>query len=193
MTPPEENPTTILHDEHGDYCLLPITHGYVALVDAGDYTLVCGIKWIAHFDRHPDGTIRNIYARRSGKSGPRRCYLHRMILGISDPKCGVDHSDGNGLNCRHYNLRNATDRLNQGNAKLRCDNKSGYKGIYWVKSKHAWAAHIKVFGINRNLGFASDPAAAAKLYDDAAIEVFGDFARLNFPVPKKEPTLVPIA
>jgi hypothetical protein len=42
-----------------------------------------------------------------------------------------------------------------------------------------WFAQIMVSRKNHHLGFFSNKADAAKRYNEAAIEYFGEFARLN--------------
>lgn len=44
----------------------------------------------------------------------QRLYLHRVIMGVTDPALMVDHENGNGLDCRRENMR-ITD--NSGNQK----------------------------------------------------------------------------
>ena len=107
--------------------------------------------------------------------------MHREILGITDPKINVDHLDGDGLNNQRSNLRVCTDSQNGANRGKQKNNKSGYKGVHWNKKTKKWAAQIQYHKKVLNLGYYSDIIEAAKAYDKKALELFGEFARLNFP------------
>jgi hypothetical protein len=50
----------------------------------------------------------------------------------------VDHIDGNPLNNKIENLREASRSENLRNTKKRIDNKSGYKGVCWDKRSKKW-------------------------------------------------------
>jgi len=91
----------------------------------------------------------------------------------------VDHINGNGLDNRRENLRPATNRENQGNSEKQQGVSSRFKGVCWVKSKGRWTAYIKTKKRLEKLGYFDDETQAAKAYNMAAIEVFGEFARLN--------------
>jgi AP2 domain-containing protein len=95
----------------------------------------------------------------------------------------VDHADGNGLNNQRWNLRVATKRQQQANrGKQRNGRTSQYKGVFWDKSRERWSATIHYDHKTRYLGRYRDEEDAAHAYDLAALESFGSFARLNFPV-----------
>lgn len=93
------------------------------------------------------------------------------------PAGKVDHKDGNGLNNRWSNLRQATNSQNAGNAKLYSTNTSGFKGVTWNKASRRWQAGIKKNGQNVYLGLFDCPKAAHEAYLAAAREHFGDFVR----------------
>jgi len=90
------------------------------------------------------------------------------------PEREIDHRDCDGTNNAFSNLRLASSGQNKGNARIRSDNTSGFKGV--VKyGQGGWAAQIstKRFG-----GFDSAEAAAVA-YDELARQLFGEFARTN--------------
>lgn len=56
---------------------------------------------------------------------------------------------------------------------------SGYKGVYWRKSRGFWFALITVNDNKKYLGSFPDPELAAAAYDEAAMTYFGNHALLN--------------
>lgn len=154
---------------------IQLSQGFVALVDDEDYERVMAAgKWTA--DRHPNVD----YARRNVRL-PNGCYrtirLHTFVTGWSY----VDHINGDGLDNRRSNLRLSDKPTNMRNRGTQKNNTSGFKGVSWSKDKRKWQAAITVNGRSINLGRHPAPEDAARAYDDAAREYFGDFARLNFP------------
>ncbi len=95
----------------------------------------------------------------------------------------VDHINGNKLDNRRSNLRLANRSTNQANRGASYHNKSGLKGVcHAPHTKDRWRAQITVRGHKMYLGTFTTPEEAARAYDQAAIQHFGEFARLNFPV-----------
>jgi hypothetical protein len=102
--------------------------------------------------------------------------MHKLILpGI---RC-VDHKNGNGLDNRRCNIREASLADNQHNMRLSIRNKSGYKGVCWDKYAKKWRAMIGVKGRLKNLGSFTTPQEAAAAYNNAATSLYGEFSRLN--------------
>ena len=101
-------------------------------------------------------------------------------------KCGecpvgknVDHKNCNGLDNQIDNLRYATESQNHFNVAKRCNNTSGYKGVYWHKKAGRWMAQVKYKGVQYYLGLYESKLDAAKAYNDKAIELDPEFARLS--------------
>jgi hypothetical protein len=108
-------------------------------------------------------------------------YFHRMIMD-APPGVEVDHISGDTCDYRHINLRLCTHAQNQQNQrKTKRATSSIYKGVYWNKDREKWLAQIVVNGKKKHLSYFQDEIAAACAYDAAAIELFQDFANLNFP------------
>lgn len=154
---------------------IPLTQGFVALVDDEDFECASDNRWYACRIGH------TVYARRNARlaDGTRRVeYLHRVLV----PGAGlVDHRDGNGLNNTRANLRAATKANNSHNSGPQRNNTSGYRGVSRHSATGKWQVHIRVSGRRHYLGTYADPVEAARAYDAAARAHFGEFARPNFP------------
>jgi AP2 domain len=161
---------------------IPLSKGLFALVDECDFDWLRQWKWSAV------GTVKyGFYAIRGvgGRKNRRYEYMHRVILSADDSTI-VDHRNGNKLDNRRRNLRLGNQSHNGGNAvkhALRKRRTSRFKGVCWDKSRSRWHARITVNRRGRFLGRFLDEAEAASCYDQAAREVFGKFACLNFPRP----------
>lgn len=156
-----------------DTVQIPLTRGYVALIDAADMPLVGSVGWAAQPGRS------TVYAY--GRYGGRVASMHRVLLGLNvgDGK-HVDHINGDGLDNRRCNLRVCTNRENQHNRQHHRGT-SRYKGVSWHKSGRKWIAAIMPRDGNRKyLGLFQSEESAARAYDAAARELFGEFARCNF-------------
>ncbi|MFZ3265761.1 MAG: AP2 domain-containing protein [Terriglobales bacterium] len=163
---------------------IPLTRGYVALVDDCDYERVSQFKWHALMSpgKHTVYAVRNIRMADGRRTAQ---LMHRFILGLTDPKILTDHQDRNGLHNWQDNLRIATRSPNCANAGKRRNAKtSRFRGVSWDKPRGNWQTEIQEGRARLYLGRFTDEVDAAKAYDRAALEHFGEFANLNFQ-PKK--------
>jgi hypothetical protein len=107
--------------------------------------------------------------------------LHRLIMN-PPPHLFVDHINGDPLDCRRANLRIATNQQNCRNSRPR-GGSSKLKGAVFDrchKGRKPWRSRIRVNGKLIHLGNFATEIEAAKAYDKAALEMFGEFARPNF-------------
>jgi HNH endonuclease len=147
------------------------------LVSDEYYELVSKFKWSLKV--YPTG---NKYPRCNiWINGKRRTVaMHKIIC--PEYKI-VDHINGNGLDNRRENLREATKHQNNRNAKKRAPKTSSkYKGVSYLKAQYhtkRWSAHIRINGKFTHLGVFSLEVEAAKAYNEAALENFGEFSLLN--------------
>lgn len=149
---------------------IKLTKGKVALVDDEDFERINRHKWYACKDR------LTWYARRDTIFG--NVLMHRDIMELPNNVL-VDHKNNNGLDNRKENLRPASTSQNKANRGMQKNNHSGYKGIR--PSKNKWAAQIQCNHKWEHLGVFNTPEEAARAYDKRAVELFGEFAKTNFP------------
>lgn len=105
--------------------------------------------------------------------------LHRLVLGLTDGAVHADHINRNGLDNRKANLRPCTPSQNQRNRALSKSNRSGYKGVYFDRSRGTWYARYKHNYRNVYLGRYSTALEAGLAYDYAVSNLFGEYARTN--------------
>ncbi len=147
---------------------IPLTQGRYALVDDEDWELVSNYNW--HLEKRP-----NLYYAAASKSG-ERIAMHRLIMKAKKGQ-SIDHISSNGLDNQRYNLRFATPMQNQQNSRVHKNTKSQFKGVSACHNK--WIARIRINKIRYYLGIFTEERGAGIAYDRKAIEVFGEFARLN--------------
>lgn len=119
-------------------------------------------------------------------------YLHNLIWerysGLPVPKGFlVDHINGDKMDNRRENLRLATRTENEANKKKRRTHgkdrelHSKYKGVSKMTDgrKKCWRVTITSNGVQRNVGNYYSEREAALAYNEAAKQLFGNFALLN--------------
>jgi hypothetical protein len=155
---------------------IPLTQGYVALVDDEDYDDLIKTSWCC-----TKQSGRGVYACRGYRRGGPQVHvlMHRQIMGFPPRRIQVDHIDHNTLNNQKMNLRLCTNRQNHYNLKIRSTNTSGYMGVHPYKNR--WVAQITAGDKKKYLGRFVNVEDAARAYDSAAVKFYGEFARLNFP------------
>lgn len=172
-------------------CLIPLPGGLFTLVSPEDFDRATAHRWHVKRKKSQPGKL---YVQRTIRLGSGRTArktaetLHRFIVGAR-PGEVVDHRNGNGLDNQRLNLRHATNRQNAQNVTLSANQKrGGFKGVSWNPRAKKWQAAISGGPVKPNgrrarvyLGVFVDPADAARAYDAAAREHFGEWASLNFP------------
>lgn len=105
----------------------------------------------------------------------RKVLLHRFLFNVTDDK-EVDHINHDGLDNRRSNLRVCTRVQNMQNTRLRSDNSTGYKGVYYNKRENKYYAQIKPPQEERLFIGSFDTAEdAGKAYQEYADKYFGEF------------------
>lgn len=150
-----------------------LTQGYYTQIDDEDLSVVSKHKWQVR-----SGKAGNKYAScgvwQKGKNRSKSIQMHRMIMGVTNPKIQVDHIDGNGLNNQRYNLRIVTNQQNSFRSRKSFKKvySSKYKGVCFDKSREKWTAKIKLGNKHTYLGRYETEIEAAQAYNVAAIRFF---------------------
>ena len=167
-----------------DCCTIQLDRGFNTLVDVGDWIEFKGSRWVTSKTQGPTYAVRG--TSRNGKDVMLR--LSREILDdeIGGIPAGMlcDHKNLDSLDNRRANLRAATRGKNKANSRKymkRAGSTSRFKGVYRSQRKKTagWCALIAKDNRNHYLGTFDDEIAAARAYNKAARELYGEFACLN--------------
>jgi hypothetical protein len=148
-----------------------LNNGMVTLVDDDDYEWVSKHRW----------TYQKMggYVKRSHRPQGKvvTLMLHREVM-KAPPHLYVDHINRDPLDNRKANLRLADDKQSSRNRGKRKTSKSPYKGVQQDKRTGRWSVNVAC----KHVGFYATAEEAARAYDRKALELYGEFAHLNFPV-----------
>jgi hypothetical protein len=149
---------------------IPLSQGFVTVVDAEDYASVVGMKWEAAKFRGNRVYAIHRFVDSSGRQ--KSVFMHRFLMNASSGR-RIYHLDGDGLNnSRRSNLRTRPPST----PKQRRIAGRRYMGVHM----NIWGTYRAFLG-KKYVGSGKTPEAAALLRDQAAIERYGDNAVLNFP------------
>lgn len=150
---------------------IPLSQGKMAFIDEVDYESICAYKWFAYKNKNTWYAARN--------QGDTMISMHRAILNVTQRNIIVDHKDGNGLNNMRINLRICTTGQNLCNRLPHKNKKSKYLGVFWDAERNKWRCAIREKGHLHFVGRFDVESEAATAYNVKAIELHGEFARLN--------------
>lgn len=166
----------VIPDGRPPHAEIYVGDGRFAWCDWKDFDLVKKYNW--------NLTTRNrsgcLYAQSwdcHNTSERKRITMHGLIMPAPDGQF-VDHINGNGLDNRRENLRLVTHQQNSFNQKHH-GGSSKFKGVSIDRISGSWRAYITVDGKRKHLGRHGTELDAAKAYDMAAKEFFGEYAKLN--------------
>jgi hypothetical protein len=152
-----------------------LTQGKVAIIDDEDFEKLNKYKWCANKLNGIWYAMRTEYV--DGKQ--KTIMMHRHIIDCPSEKI-VDHINHDGLDNRQCNLRICSYSQNNKNNRGHKHNTSGLIGVSWFKRDKKWKAYIYKDNNYIHLGVFDDKIEAGKAVDKKAIELFGEFAVLNF-------------
>lgn len=150
---------------------------YIVLISKQDEELFDSRKW---FIRSESGYPYILY-KDGGRKHQKRHYFHRLVLGAKEGEW-VDHKNQNTLDNRRENIRLCTHGQNMMN-RGKCIHKrtsqiqTQYRGVYCCEGR--WRAEIRANKKRYYLGYYKTDKDAAMAYNNAAIKLHGEYARLN--------------
>lgn len=147
--------------------IIPLTQGYFTYVSDEDYAELSKYKWYACVDKY--GVRAKGWVNRKG------ILMHRLILGLTDPKVYCDHKDRNPLNNQRTNLRRATHGQNGINRAI--TGWSRFRGVTYDNGRIR--AAFNADGKHMVLGSFITEEAAALRYNQVIPAYHGEFAMLN--------------
>lgn len=155
--------------------------GRVALVDDADFDLVRQFPWTLQEDTREGRLVHGPYAvtrviTLEGKVAPLA--MHKLLTRWAL----TDHINHDTLDNRRANLRPASATQNSANRRKGPGKTSKYKGVHWNGRDKTWVASIGLNGRKKHLGRFADEESAARAYDTAALDAWGEYAHLNFPL-----------
>lgn len=92
------------------------------------------------------------------------------------PENEVDHRNRIRSDNTWSNLRLCTHQQNQQNKSMQKNNKSGVKGVHWVKKAGKWRAQIKHDGKIITVGLFDDLENASRAIKEKRTELHGEYA-----------------
>lgn len=161
----DENEPYVIYDLSGEYGI-----GYTYdtrekfIFDLEDYDKIKRYFW-----RFRDSGY--VIAVENGET----IYLHRLVMNCEDKTKDVDHIHHNLYDCRKNELRICEHYQNITSQKLRKDNKSGHKGVYYRKDREKWVAQITYNKIVYHLGNFDTFEEAVQAREKAEREIHGEF------------------
>jgi hypothetical protein len=160
---------------------IALNQGRFAIVDDEDFERLSHHKWKCWYIKEGD---RLSYVK--AQVNKKNQYLHRLIMDACDGQI-VDHINGDTLDNRKCNLRICTASDNSRNQRKRKSTLSKYKGLGKGRGRKKWQVQIMVNKKRVTAGFFTDEIEAAKAYDAAARQYYGEFAATNFEDKETQP------
>lgn len=154
--------------------------GDVILLDCDDFRWARFFEWHIEHGGSREHPIAYVYRPCRFQDKVVHLKMEREIMDTPDGLV-TDHINHNGLDNRKGNLRICTQAENVRNKRKSAGKSSQYKGVCWNKQQSRWRAYIAGGERYRYLGNFKNEEDAARAYDKAARDQYGQFACCNFP------------
>ena len=149
-------------------------------IDESDLSLMSSYTWHIH-NGYVSHTVSRKTSELCGLPVTSTLLLHRLLLNPPADMV-VDHISGDKLDNRRANLRICRQSENLLNRTKQLSNTSSqYKGVYLAKGKilRPWRAEIYYQRHRFHIGYFETEIEAADAYNQYAMDLFGEFAKLN--------------
>lgn len=157
------------YDLTGEFGIGYTSKGEKFLFDKADYEKIKNINW---YD-----CCGYIVGNDNTGVKQKQIKMHRLIMNYPNDKA-IDHISGDKHDNRKQNLRICSIKENNRNTKVQQRNKTGIKGVTFTHC-NTYQSQIQVDGKLKYLGTFKTAEEAAKVYNEAALKYFGEFARIN--------------
>ena len=151
---------------------IQLTQNKVAIVDDDDFERISQYNYYFN-GKYP---CRN---KLISKDKYKTWYIHWDVIGKPEIPFQIDHRDGNRLNNSKTNLRMCSNEQNSYNRHILPRNKSGYRGVSWVKNARKWRSQIYFKRKQIYLGLFSSKEDAIMVYNDAAKKYHKEFTSVK--------------
>lgn len=108
--------------------------------------------------------------------------MEALLAAVGDDLCAMENTRVADARRKKEGTNVLKNKKVEGNRWRTAASSSRYRGVSWHTQTGRWKAQIKVHGKDVNLGRHKSEEAAARAYDQAAINARGKEAQLNFPM-----------
>lgn len=157
------------YDLTGEFGVGYTSKGEKFLFDKADYEKIKNINW---YD-----CCGYIVGNDNTGAKQKKIKMHRLVMNFPRGEV-IDHISGDKHDNRKQNLRICSIKENARNSKVQQRNRTGIKGVTFTHY-NTYQAQIQVDGKLKYLGTFKTAEEAAKVYNEAALKYFGEFARIN--------------
>lgn len=145
---------------------IPLQNGMVALVDDEDYERISEHIWTL------------VIGETTMKVVSNGVNLKHFLLNIDNDELIICKNKNN-LDFRKVNLLKTNTKTMSFSRKGNRESTSKYRGVHWNKRSEKWIAKIKLDGVIKYLGCFLNEDDAAKAYNKASYECFGEYGYQN--------------
>jgi hypothetical protein len=156
---------------------IQLQNGKVVLVDDEDYERANQYHWNI---RLQDKILERVTMSKWHSGNKENINLAHFVLEVSlDHNQCVIFRNGNRLDHRKSNLKITTKREAHLRSRGNGNSTSKYKGVSWSKARKKWIAQVTIGGVRKNLGGFEEEDEAARVYNLAAVQAYGEHTFQN--------------